>query len=149
MASRLYEILRKDVFSDIETGPWWLGISWCKAICGSWVWFGAKPFTTFGCHAVLGQVFWRLWIFGDLVGADGLAYLDARPSAASAFDVVPSHLQPLVVILYWDGYFWEVVSVWQPGRCRWLGISWCKAISGYELIVVPSHLQPLTDQDAC
>ena len=22
MASRLYEILRKDVFSDIETGPW-------------------------------------------------------------------------------------------------------------------------------
>ena len=23
MASRLYEILRKDVFSDIETGPWW------------------------------------------------------------------------------------------------------------------------------
>ena len=39
-------------------------------------------------------------MFGGLVGADGLAYLDARPSAASAFDVVPSHLQPLVVILY-------------------------------------------------
>ena len=30
-----------------------------------------------------------------LVGADGLAYLGARPSAAPEFDVVPSHLQPL------------------------------------------------------
>ena len=29
MASRLYEILRKDVFSDIETGPW------LYTICGS------------------------------------------------------------------------------------------------------------------
>ena len=127
----------------------WLGISWCKAICSFWVWCGAKPFKTFGCHAVLGQVFWRLWMFGGLVGADGLAYLDARPSAASEFDVVPSHLHPLVVALYWDGYFWEVVSVWQPGRCRWLGISWCQAISCYEFIVVPSHLQPLNDQGAC
>ena len=69
-------------------------------------------------------------MFGGLVGADGLAYLDARPSAAPEFDVVPSHLQPLVVVLYRDGYFWDVVSVWQPGRCRWLGISWCKAICG-------------------
>ena len=39
-------------------------------------------------------------MFGGLVGADGLTYLDARPSAASAFDVVPSHFQPLVVVLY-------------------------------------------------
>ena len=37
---------------------------------------------------------------GCLVGANGLAYLDARPFSASEFDVVPSHLQPLVVILY-------------------------------------------------
>ena len=35
-------------------------------------------------------------MFGSLVGADGLAYLDARPSAASEFDTVPSHLQTLV-----------------------------------------------------
>ena len=61
-------------------------------------------------------------MFGGLVGADGLAYLDARPSAASEFNVVPSHLQPLVVILYLDEYL-EVVNVWRPGRCRWLGIS--------------------------
>ena len=39
-------------------------------------------------------------MFGGLVGADGLAYLDARPSVAPEFDVVPSHLQPLVVVLY-------------------------------------------------
>ena len=38
-------------------------------------------------------------MFGGLVGADGLAYLDVRPSAAPEFDVVPSHLQPLVVML--------------------------------------------------
>ena len=38
-------------------------------------------------------------MFGGPVGADGLAYLDARPFAASKFDVVPNHLQPLVVIL--------------------------------------------------
>ena len=38
-------------------------------------------------------------MFGGLVGAHGLAYLDVRPSAASEFDVVPSHLQPLVVVL--------------------------------------------------
>ena len=38
-------------------------------------------------------------MFGGLVGADGLAYLDSRPFAASEFDVVPSHLQPLVVML--------------------------------------------------
>ena len=44
-------------------------------------------------------------MFGGLVGADGLAYLDARPSAAPEFDVVPSHLQPLVVMLYWARYF--------------------------------------------
>ena len=34
-------------------------------------------------------------MFGSLAGADGLAYLGARPSAAPKFDVVPSHLQPL------------------------------------------------------
>ena len=39
-------------------------------------------------------------MFGGLVGADCLAYLDARPSATSVFDVVPSHLQLLVVVLY-------------------------------------------------
>ena len=39
-------------------------------------------------------------MFGGPVGADGLAYLNARPSAASEFDVVPTHLQPFVVILY-------------------------------------------------
>ena len=39
-------------------------------------------------------------MFGSLVCADGLAYLDARSSAAPEFDVVPTHLQPLVVILY-------------------------------------------------
>ena len=61
-------------------------------------------------------------MFGGLVGADGLAYLDARPSAAPEFDVVPSHLQPLVVMLYWARYL-EVVNVWRPSRCRWLGIS--------------------------
>ena len=38
-------------------------------------------------------------MFGGLVGADGLAYLNARSSAASEFDMVPSHLQPLVVVL--------------------------------------------------
>ena len=38
-------------------------------------------------------------MFGGPVGADGLAYLVARPSAASEFDMVPSHLQPLVVML--------------------------------------------------
>ena len=38
-ASRLYEILRKDVFSDIETGPWWFGavalrvaVSWLSGL---------------------------------------------------------------------------------------------------------------------
>ena len=92
----------------------WLGISWCKAICSFWVWCGAKPFTTFGGYIVLRWVFWRLWMFGGLVDADGLAYLDARPSAASEFDVVPSHLQPLVVIMYWDGYFGgcECLAAW-------------------------------------
>ena len=34
-------------------------------------------------------------MFGSLVGADGLAYLSARPSAAPEFDVVPSRLQRL------------------------------------------------------
>ena len=38
-------------------------------------------------------------MFCSLVGADGLAYLDVRPSAAPEFDVVPSHLQPLIVML--------------------------------------------------
>ena len=61
-------------------------------------------------------------MFGGLVGADGLAYCDATPSAAHEFDVVASHLQHLVVMLYWAKYL-EVVNVWQPGKCRWLGIS--------------------------
>ena len=38
-------------------------------------------------------------MFGSPVCADGLAYLDARLSAAPEFDVGPSHLQPLVVML--------------------------------------------------
>ena len=38
VASRLYEILRKDVFSDIETGPWGLNATdgikiWAKRGC--------------------------------------------------------------------------------------------------------------------
>ena len=127
----------------------WLGISWCKAICSFWVWCGAKPFTTFGCGAVVGQVFWRLWMFGSLVGADGLAYLDARPSAAPEFDVVLSHLQPLVVVLYWDGYFgrlWVFGSLVGADGLAYLD---ARPSAAPEFDVVPSHLQPLTDQDAC
>ena len=36
-----------------------------------------------------------------------------------------------------------IMNVWQPGGCRWLGISWYKVIWSSEFDVVPSHLQHL------
>ena len=47
-------------------------------------------------------------MFGGLVSADGLAYLDARPSAAPKFDVVPSHLQPLVSCCIMGQVIWRL-----------------------------------------
>ena len=78
-------------------------------------------------------------MFGGPVGTDGLAYLDARPSAASEFDMVPSHLQPLVVMLYWARYFggceclaaWWVQMAWHilmQGHLHLLSLIWCQAI---------------------
>ena len=37
-----------------------------------------------------------------------------------------------------------VVNVWLPGRCRWLGIFWCKTICSFYYDVVLSPLHPLT-----
>ena len=102
-----------------------------------WVWFGAKPFTTFLCCIGPGvleivkvlQPGRRRWL--------GIYWCKAICS--SEFDE-SSHLQPLVVMLCWARYL-EVVSVWQPARWGWLGISWCKAICSAEFDMVPSHLQ--------
>ena len=47
-------------------------------------------------------------MFGGPVSADGLAYLDARPSAAPKFDVVPSHLQPLVSCCIMGQVIWRL-----------------------------------------
>ena len=33
-----------------------------------------------------------------------------------------------------------VVNVWLPGRCRWLGIFWCKTICSFDFDMVLSHL---------
>ena len=33
-----------------------------------------------------------------------------------------------------------VVNVWLPGRCRWLGIFWCKTICRFDFDMVLSHL---------
>ena len=61
-------------------------------------------------------------MFGGLVGADGLAYLDARPSAASELMWYQAIYNLWLSCCSGPGIL-EVVNVWRPGRCRWLGIS--------------------------
>ena len=113
-----------------------------QGILQLWVWCCAKPFTAFGCYAVLGQVFWRFWMFGSMVGADGLVYLDARHSAALSLMWCQAIYSLWLLCCIGPGIL-EVLDAWQPGRCRWLGIYWCKAICRSESDVVPNHLQCL------
>ena len=61
-----------------------LSLMWCQAIYNLWLLYCIEMGILGGCECL-----------AALVGADGLAYLGARPSAAPEFDVVPSHLQPL------------------------------------------------------